>query len=314
MKKKLISIVTPVYNEEGNLDKFYDRIKSILKSLKYDHEIIFVNDGSKDSSLLILLRLAEKDKQLKIIDFSRNFGHQMAITAGMDHTSGDCVIILDSDLQDPPEVIIDLINKWEDGFEVVNAKRKSRQDGFFKDKSAMLFYKFLNAILINKIPENVGDFRLLDRKCINVLKQIKEKDRYLRGLTTWIGYKQTMVEYDRAKREWGKTGYPISKMIGLAFNAIFSFSRLPMKLATILSVLFFSITFLVIVYALLSQLFGQTVPGWSSQIIIYSVYLALQMMILAIISEYVGRIYTQVQDRPSYIVANYINFNKKPRD
>jgi dolichol-phosphate mannosyltransferase len=314
VKKKLISIVTPVYNEEGNLDKFYQRIKAVLAKIKYEYEIIFVNDGSKDSSLLVLIRLSETDKHIRIIDFSRNFGHQMAITAGMEHANGDCVVILDSDLQDPPEVIIELIKKWEEGFEVVNAKRRSRSDGFFKDLSAVLFYKFLNSILVNKIPENVGDFRLLDRKCINILKKIKEKDRYLRGLSTWIGFKQTQVEYDRAKREWGKTGYPISKMFGLAFNAVFSFSRLPMKLASILSALFFSITFLVIIYALLSQVFGQTVPGWSSQIIIYSIYLALQMMILAIISEYVGRIYTQVQDRPSYIISNYINFNKKPRD
>jgi len=314
VKTKKICIVSPVYNEEGNLEKFYQQLKKVLIKLPYEHEIIFVNDGSIDSSLLVLMKLASEDSKIKIIDFSRNFGHQMAITAGLDHAMADALIILDSDLQDPPELISELVAKWEQGYEVVNAKRRSRKDGLFKDLSAVMFYKFLNSILSSKIPENVGDYRLLDKRCVTILQKIKEKDRYLRGLTAWIGFKQTNVLYDRGKREWGKSGYSLSKMISLAFNAIFSFSRLPMKLATILSVLFFTITFFVIAYALISQIFGHTVPGWSSQIIIYSIYLGLQMMILAIISEYVGRIYTQVQARPLYIVANYINFDKKPRD
>lgn len=309
--KKTLSIVSPVYNEEGNLDKFYIDLNKVLKEIKYEYEIIFVNDGSKDSSLLVLSRLAHDDKHVKVINFSRNFGHQMAITAGMEYATGDFLIILDSDLQDPPSLIKEMVQKWEVGFEIVNAKRKSRRDGFFKDITAYIFYKFLNSILSNKIPENVGDFRLLDRRAVNILNKIKEKDRYLRGLTSWIGFKQTFVEYDRGKREWGKTGYSLSKMFGLASNAVFSFSKLPMKLASILSVIFFAISFLVIIYALVSQALGQTVAGWSSQIIIYSIYLGLQMMILAIISEYVGRIYNEVQDRPSYIVSDLININKK---
>lgn len=309
MKRKSLSIVSPVYNEEGNIDKFYSTLKKVLNELDYDHEIIFINDGSKDKSLLNLSKLAVEDKSVKVISFARNFGHQMAITAGIDHATGDACIILDSDLQDPPAVIKDLVKKWEKGFEIVNAKRASRSDGFFKDTSAVIFYKVLNSLLTNKIPENVGDFRLIDKKPLKVLQSIKEKDRYLRGLTTWIGFKQTEVLYDRAKREWGKTGYSMSKMFGLALNAIFSFSRLPMKIASIFCGIFFVILIGVLIYVLFSVLTGYSAAGWASQIIIYSIYFGIQMLVLAIISEYVGRIYFQVQNRPLYVIQDKINLD-----
>ncbi len=308
MSKKLLSIVSPVYNEEGNIEKFFGVLKGVLEKLDYDYEVIFINDGSKDNSLIILSKLALENKKVKVINFSRNFGHQMAITAGIDYACGNACVILDSDLQDPPEVILDLVKKWEEGFEIVNAKRQSRNDGFLKDTSAILFYKILNSLLTNKIPENVGDFRLIDKKPLLVLKSIKEKDRYLRGLTSWIGFKQSEVLYDRAKREWGKTGYSIGKMFGLALNAIFSFSRLPMKLASIFSGLFFAILFAVLVYVLITVVSGLSTPGWASQIIIYSIYFGLQMLVLAVISEYVGRIYFQSQNRPLYIIQDKINF------
>jgi polyisoprenyl-phosphate glycosyltransferase len=315
MKKKLISIVSPVYNEEGNIDKFYQELTSVMSGLNYIYEIILVNDASKDSSLLVMSRIAQEDGNVKIINFSRNFGHQLAITAGIDYARGDAVIVLDSDLQDPPKVIPELLSKWEQGAEVVNAKRRSRKDGFFKDVTAVIFYKVLNRLLTNKLPENVGDFRLMDRKAVNVIKTIKEKDRYLRGLTSWIGFKQAEVLYDREPRTWGKTKYPLSKMFGLALNAVFSFSQLPMKLAALFGGLFLGLGVLVVLYAVFSDIFGKTAPGWTSTVLIISLFSGLQMLVLAIISEYVGRIYFQVQNRPLYIVSDTVNIEKeKPRN
>lgn len=308
--KKLLSIVSPVYNEEGNIENFYKAVTKVLSQFnKYDYEIVLVNDGSKDNSLIAMLALAEKDKRVKIVNFSKNFGHQMAITAGMDNSRGDAVIILDSDLQDPPSVITQLVEKWENGAQIVDAKRKSRNDGFFKDTTAKLFYKFLNSILTNKLPENVGDFRLLDRRCINVLKQIKEKDRYLRGLSSWIGFKHEEVLYDRDVRRWGETHYPISKMLALAQNAIFSFSSLPIKFASLLSFILLTVSLIIVIYAVVESLLGNTVPGWTSQVLIFSIFSGIQMSVMAIISEYVGRIYKQVQDRPLYIIADRVNFD-----
>jgi len=304
---KLISIVSPIYNEEGNVQVFYDELNKVVSNLKYDYEILLVNDGSKDSSLLILLDIASKDDHVKIINFSRNFGHQLAITAGLDNTKGDAVIILDSDMQDPPIVINELIKKWEEGYEVVNAKRRSRQDSAFKNFSATLFYKLLNSMLTNKIPENVGDFRLLDRKCVNILSNIKEKDRYLRGLSTWIGFKQSEVLFDRDKRHSGTTHYPLSKMLGLGLNAIFSFSRLPMKLATFFSIFFFVISLIITIYVVISIIFGHTVAGWASTVLTFALFSGCQMLVLSIISEYVGRIYFQVQNRPLYIIDKIIS-------
>jgi len=304
--KKIISIVSPVYNEEGNIKFFYNELKKVLTTLKSEYEIIFVNDGSNDNSLVYLVEIAQIDDKVKIINLSRNFGHQLAITAGLDNAKGDCVIILDSDLQDPPSLISDLISKWENGYQIVNAKRRSRQDSFFKNLSAKVFYKFLNSILTNKIPENVGDYRLLDKKAVCILQNIKEKDRYLRGLSTWIGFKQTEVLFDREKRFSGKTHYPFSKMLSLALNAVFSFSRLPMKLATFFSTFFLLVSLGTIIYVVLSLIQGHTVAGWASTLLIFAVFSGIQMMVLAIISEYVGRIYTQVQNRPLYIIDEII--------
>ena len=308
--RKLISIVSPIYNEEGNIKLFYQELNKFVKPTNYDYEYIFVNDGSKDNSLIYLLELAQADNHIKIVNLSRNFGHQLAITAGLDNAKGDAVIILDSDLQDPPGLIPQLLQKWEDGFEIVNAKRRTRNDGFFKDFSAKLFYKFLNSILSSKIPENVGDYRLLDKKCVTILQNIKEKDRYLRGLSTWIGFKQGEVLFDRDKRHSGVTHYPLSKMFGLGLNAIFSFSHLPMKLATFFCIFFLGISGVTVIYVLLSIIQGHTVAGWASTVLIFALFSGIQMFVLAIISEYVGRIYFQVQNRPLYIVDKIITFKK----
>jgi dolichol-phosphate mannosyltransferase len=307
--RKMISIVSPIFNEEGNIKVFYNELKNIIASLDYEHEILLINDGSTDNSLVYLIELAQSDSKVKIINLSKNFGHQLAITAGLDYAKGDCVIILDSDMQDPPSLIKDMVSKWEQGFQVVNAKRKSRKDGFFKNLSAKIFYKFLNCLLTNKIPENVGDYRLLDKKPVSILQNIKEKDRYLRGLSTWIGFRQAEVLFDRDKRFSGKTHYPFSKMISLGLNAIFSFSRLPMKLATFFSTFFLGLSLLIIIYVIISITLGHTVAGWASTVLIFAIFSGIQMMVLAIISEYVGRIYTQVQNRPLYIVDEVIEKN-----
>lgn len=304
---KKISIVSPVFNESGNIQLFYDRLSSISKDSKYQYEFIFIDDGSTDESVAILDTVCKKNKNSKLIRFSRNFGHQAAITAGLDYSKGDAVVIIDSDLQDPPEVILELIKKWEEGFDVINAKRKSRQDGSLKILTANLFYKTLNLLIKNKIPENVGDFRLLDRKVVNVLTKLPEKDRYLRGLSSWVGFRQAFVEYDRDKRHSGSTHYTLSKMFGLAFDAIFSFSKLPMKMALITAFIFIFIAAAVLFYLLISVLNGHVVAGWASTLFIFSVLTSLQMFVLAIISEYVGRIYTQGQNRPIYIVADKVN-------
>jgi dolichol-phosphate mannosyltransferase len=308
MMKKL-SIVSPVYNEEGNVLVFYNALIAVLKGLtNTQYEIVFVDDGSKDQSPLILAKLAIEDKNVKVITFSRNFGHQAAITAGIENATGDAVVILDSDMQDPPSLIPALYAKWLEGYEVINAKRKSRQDSFLKTTTAIMFYKILNTLLTNKIPENVGDYRLLDRKCVDVLKSIQEKDRYLRGLSTWIGFKQCEVEYDRDKRFSGSTHYTLSKMFNLAFDAIFSFSKLPMRLALFTAFMFLIVNILIIVYSLISWMAGHVVAGWTSVVFVTSLLGSLQMFVLAIISEYVGRIYTQTQNRPLYIISQKTNF------
>jgi len=305
---KTISIVSPVYNEEGNIRVFYNSLSSVVKDIKQNYEIIFVNDGSLDGSPIILEEIAREDKHIKVIHFSRNFGHQSAITAGLDFASGDAVVIIDSDMQDPPSIIVDLIKKWENGYDVVNAHRRTRKDSNIKAITAKIFYKVLNFLITNKIPENVGDFRLLDRSVVDVLKKLPEKDRYLRGLSCWVGFKQGIVDFDRDKRYSGTTHYSLNKMFTLAFDAIFSFSKLPIKMALFSSFLFFLVATFVLIYAVISWALGYTVVGWASILFIFSTLSSIQMLVLAIISEYVGRIYTQAQGRPLYVVMDTINF------
>ena len=307
---KLLSVISPVHNEEGNLEIFYQRLKAVMEKDDVKFEVIFVNDGSKDNSLLLMYKLAEEDSRVKVVNFSKNFGHQAAISAGLEFAQGDAIVIIDTDLQDPPELISDLLAKWQEGYEVVSAKRRTRQDTFFKKVSATIFYKLLNLLIPTKIPENVGEFRLLDVKAVRVLKKLREKDRYLRGLTNWIGFKQTYVLFDRDKRYAGKTNYSFANMVGLALNAIFSFSRLPMRIATYSGLILILLALVIIIYVIYSNLAGKVVPGWTSEVLIFSLFNAIELLVLGIISEYVGRIYTQVQDRPMYIVADTVNITK----
>lgn len=307
-KIKLLSVVAPVYNEQGNIELFYERTKNALEDKDIKFEVIFVNDGSKDQSLILLLKMALEDSRVKVIDLSRNFGHQLAVTSGLANARGDAAVIIDTDLQDPPELIPDLVQKWQEGYDIIDAKRKTRQDKFLKRVTATMFYKFLNFLLKNKIPENVGDFRLIDRVPLDILNQLPEKDRYLRGLSTWIGFDHTEVLFDRDKRNAGETGYTLSKMLRLALDAIFSFSSYPLKFAGILTVFFSFFAVILTAYALYGEVSGQTVPGWTSQVIIMLFFSIAQLLVISIISEYVARIYVQVQGRPLYIIAKKVNF------
>ena len=302
-----ISVIAPAFNEEGNIERFFQRTSEVLSNLTDNYEIVFVNDGSKDSTMLVLAQLAEKHKQVKVISFSKNFGHQVAVSAGLDYVKGEAVVIIDTDLQDPPEVINDMLDSWQKGYEVINARRKTRKDGFFKVMTAKIFYRILNILVSHDIPEDVGDFRMLDRRAVDALKLIKEKERYIRGLTNWIGFEHDFVLYDRDERLSGKTHYPYRKMIQLALTAVFSFSSFPLKVANLLAFLFLIIGAGVVGYALAVDFMGETIPGWTSQILIYISFSIIQLFVLGIISEYIGRIYKQVQDRPMYIVSDTIN-------
>ena len=312
-KLKLLTVISSIYNEEGNIEPFYQKLTKVLLQNNINFELIFINDGSNDNSLMLLYKLALDDKRVKIINFSRNFGQQSGISAGLEYASGEATVIIDVDLQDPPELIIELVNKWRQGFDVVNAKRKTRHDGFFKDLTAILFYKILNLLLTTKIPENVGEFRLLDAKAVAVLRKLPEKDRYLRGLANWIGFKQALVEFNRKERFAGKTKYSFKMMIGLALNAIFSFSRLPMRVATYSGLFLIAVAIFIVIYVIYSNLNRQVVPGWTSEILIFSIFSAIELLALGIISEYVGRIYNQIQDRPMYIISDTTNLEKNSK-
>jgi len=307
----LISVVVPVKNEEGNIEILFNKLREVFQNIEQKFEVLFINDGSCDNSELLLVQMAEKDKRVKIINFSKNFGHQTAVSAGLDYAAGDAVVIIDADMQDPPEVIEDLFKEWKKGFDVVNAKRKSRNEGFLKIMTAKLFYRILNLLLENQIPENVGDFRLLDKSAVRAIRKINEKERYLRGLTNWIGFEQTIITYDRDERYSGKTKYPFRAMLKLALNAIFSFSSFPLKIANIIAAIFLLLGVLFTGYVFYVFLNDQTIPGWTSQVLLFLAFSFIQLFVLGIISEYISRIYTQVQDRPLYIVANTINMQEE---
>jgi len=316
--KKLISYIFPVYNEELNLDKLYGELMPVLKTLeyKYEFEIICINDGSKDKSLEKLLELRKKDKRFKIINFSRNFGHQIAVTAGLDYSGGDAVIIMDSDLQDPPSVSLNLIKKWEKGFEVVYAQRKSRKDTIFKKITAFLFYRTLKKFAEIDIPKDTGDFRLIDKKVVKALSKFRERNRFLRGLVSYVGFKQTAVLFDRNKRYKGKTGYSLKKMINFAIDGITSFSFSPLNLILqiggFLTLTFISLIFIYIFIALLDP----TIPVNSTILFMFAIgfFSGLQIFFLGITSLYIGRIYSEVQNRPLYIISDYYGDKKNTKD
>ncbi|MFT8322974.1 MAG: glycosyltransferase family 2 protein [Bacillus sp. (in: firmicutes)] len=300
------SIVIPVYNEEQVIKHTYERLKTVMDATAEKYELLFINDGSSDQTVDILKILGESDKSIKIIDFSRNFGHQIAITAGMDYAAGDAIIIIDADLQDPPELILEMITEWKNGYEVVYAKRTARKgETFFKKQTAAMFYRTLRSMTDIDIPIDTGDFRLMDRKVCDQMKNIHEKNRFVRGLVSWVGFKQTAVEYERDERLAGETKYPLKRMLKLSMDGITSFSYKPLKLANYLGASLSIIGFIYMIIVLYQKLFtSTTITGWSSIIVIQLFFSGIVLMMLGVIGEYIGRIYDEAKNRPLYIVRD----------
>lgn len=299
-----LSIVVPVYNEELIIEELVQRMAAAAQSITPDYEVIFVNDGSRDGSLLKLKAACAGNPKLHYIAFSRNFGHQIAITAGMDYAKGDAIVTIDGDLQDPPELIKEMYAEYQAGFKVVYAKRRARKgETFFKRFTAKAFYRILARLVSFDIPLDVGDFRLISRDVLEYLKQMKEYDKYLRGQIAWLGFKSTYVLFDRDERKFGKTNYPFKKMLRLAFNGITAFSDSPLKWATSLGFIVCAISFLIGVYALCSYfIWHNAVKGWASLIISVTFLGGVQLLSIGIIGEYIARIISNVRQRPLYVV------------
>lgn len=307
------SIIIPMYNEEAVIGETYRRLKSVMTVIGEPYELLFVNDGSRDRSAELVREYGFWDPSVKLIDFSRNFGHQIAITAGMDYAEGDAVIIIDADLQDPPELIPEMIARWRSGFEVVYAKRVKRNgETRFKKWSAALFYRVLKASTDTPIPVDTGDFRLMDRKVVNEMKRLPENNRFVRGLVSWVGFRQTAVEYERDERLAGETKYPLRKMLKLCMDGITSFSYKPLKLAGYAGALLSAAGFLYLLYVLYLAVFtGSTSKGWPSMIGIMLVFDGFILLMMGILGEYVGRIYDETKGRPLYIVRDFYGLERK---
>lgn len=308
---KKVSLVIPMYYEEEVAEECYKRVKEVLNSLEnYEHEVVFVNDGSKDRTLEILENIAANDKNIKVVSFARNFGHQCAVTAGLKEVTGDAIVIIDADLQDPPELIPDMLKLWEDGNEVIYAKRKKRDgESAFKLFTAKMFYKALNGLSDVEIPKDTGDFRLVDKKVVDVINGLPEHNKFLRGLFSWVGFKQAPFEYERKERFAGKTKYPLKKMLKLASDGIISFSTKPLKIIGGIGIASIMVSFLVLLYAILSFIFkwNNLTAGWTSIMVAITFFAGVQLLSIWIISEYIARIYDESKGRPQYIIDKKIN-------
>lgn len=299
-----ISVILPVYNEEKNLPALYERLTTVLKGMGCTYEILFVDDGSRDNSRNIVSAFAARDPQVRFLFLSRNFGHQVALSAGLDHCLGKQVVLMDADLQDPPELIPSLVEKSKEGFEVVYAKRRARKgEGFLKRATAKLFYRTLSRITSISIPLDTGDFRLIDRCVVEVLKQMPEQQKFLRGQIAWAGFRQVAFEYDREERAEGKTKFTYGRMMRFAVDGITSFSDFPLKVATIAGFIVSGIAFLLILYAFYSYYFLEgNEPGWASIIISVLFIGGIQLIGIGIIGEYIARLSANVRSRPLYVV------------
>lgn len=314
MEPIICSVIVPMYNEEEVLAETVHRLRTALETTGVVWEVIFVNDGSRDKTGPLLREVCTADPRFRFVDFSRNFGHQVAITAGMDYAGGQCMVIIDGDLQDPPELIPAMIAKWRDGYDVVYGKRVSREgDSLFKKFTAKVFYRLLRAVTDVDIPVDTGDFRLIDRKVADTLKQVPERNRYVRGLMAWVGFRQTALEFERAERFAGTTKYPLRKMMKLATDGILSFSFKPLRIATILGSMISAGSFLYLFLVLLQRLFKpeSVTSGWSSLIAVTLLLNGITLLILGIMGAYIGRIYDEVKNRPLYIVRDAVNLEDR---
>jgi len=309
-----LSLVIPIYNEEEVLPQLDVRLKELLKTLAIDTEVVFVNDGSKDKSIDLLRRMASHEPRYRVIGFSRNFGHQRAITAGMEKSRGRAVVVMDADLQDPPEVILEMVAKWREGYDVVYGRRRSRAgESAFKLVTAKIFYRIFAALIPIEVPLDTGDFRLMSRRVVTTMRGLRESHRFVRGLVAWVGFKQTAVEYDRAARAAGETKYPLKKMIAFAIDGIASFSIQPLRFATYVGAFVGAASVLYAIASVISWFAGRTVPGWTTTVMLVSFLFSVQFFMLGVLGEYVGRIYEQVKRRPLYIISERINFGRPKR-
>ena len=300
------SIIAPIFNEKANLPELHRRVAEVMDTLSEPWELILVDDGSTDGSTDMIRELAEKDKHVRPIIFARNFGHQIAITAGWDYARGDAVVIIDADLQDPPELIVEMAKKWREGYEVVYAVRTEREgESWFKLWTASLFYRLIYRITDVKIPLDTGDFRLMDRKVVNVLKQMREKHRFPRGMSAWVGFKQIGVEYKRAARVAGETKYPFRKMLRLALNAVTGFSYFPLQVATFFGFASAGIAILAMPFVIYLRASGSRAFFGQATTLLAVLFLGgVQLICLGILGEYIGRLYDEAKDRPLYIVRD----------
>lgn len=304
--KPTYTIIAPIYNEIENIQVLYQRLSEVMDSTGEPWEFVMVDDGSSDGSTQAILDLKAKDDKVVPVIFARNFGHQIAVTAGLDHSQGEAVVIIDADLQDPPEVILDLIAKWKEGYEVVYATRSKREgETWFKLFTAAAFYRTIQRITDVNLPMDTGDFRLLDRKVVQVMNSMREKHRFLRGMSVWVGFKQTGVEYERAERYAGETKYPLRKMFRLASDAITGFSYFPLKLATYLGFIAAGLSILTLLVVIIMRLAGsQFLAGQAVTLIVVLFLGGVQLISLGLVGEYIGRLYDEAKDRPLYILRN----------
>lgn len=311
---KKISAVIPMYYEQEVANKCYERLKKVFDEIskKYDYEIIFINDGSKDNTLKILREIAMSDENVKVLSFSRNFGHQAAVSAGLKYAQGDAILIMDADLQDPPELLPDMIEKWEAGYEVIYGKRKRRKgESIFKLLTAKTFYMTLNKLSDIEIPKDTGDFRLVDKKVVEAINSLPEHNKFLRGLFSWVGFEQYPYEYERQERVAGKTKYPFKKMVKLASDGITSFSTKPLKLVGKLGIFSVIISVLILLYAIISFIFklNNLTPGWTSIMCTMTFMGGIILISVYMLGEYISRIYDEVKNRPEYIIKDKINID-----
>jgi dolichol-phosphate mannosyltransferase len=300
-----------MYNEEEVIEVTYRRLKVVLDTLGETYEIVFVNDGSRDGTSDIVRGMCKADPNVKLIEFSRNFGHQIAVTAGMDHSSGRTVVLIDADLQDPPELILDMVARWREGYDVVYGKRIERKgESWFKKMTAAMFYRLLRTMTSVNIPVDTGDFRLMDRKVCDALTSMRERSRFIRGMVSWAGFKQTSVDYVREERFAGETKYPLRKMIRLSLDAMTSFSTKPLKIASVLGFVLSAVGFVYLFVVLYQRFFTDTTTqGWTSLIAINLLFNGITLSLLGVLGEYIGRTYEESKGRPLYLVSEAINFS-----
>lgn len=305
------SLILPIYNEEAVLPLLVRRLRMLVEQLDGPAEIIFVDDGSRDTSAIFLRGLAASERNVRVIELSRNFGHQIAITAGMDAAGGEAVIVMDADLQDPPEVVLELIAKWKEGYEIVYARRIRREgETLFKRASASLFYRFLKRMTAVDIPRDVGDFRLIGRKALDTFRSMPERDRFVRGMFGWMGFKQTAVDFERPARAAGETKYPFWKMLRLAVHGVISFSEKPLRAALWTGLAISGLAAALGIYAVVSWLFDfGTVRGWTSTVVIVSFFSGINLFMTGIVGLYVGGIHAEIKRRPLYVVDRLTGFD-----